>query len=70
MSIQLTEETAIESGDTDLICTKEQFEQLDQHVKRRFAAAANSDEINGKSVDLEYRSFFVRQRTLNEYAED
>ena len=65
--IQLTNETALETGDTDYILTPEQFDRLDQHVKRRLAANANTDEINGKSTGLEIRSFFVRQYTLFDF---
>lgn len=69
-SLDLVTETAIETGDTDLILTAEEYEELDQHFKRRLAGAANTDEITGKSTLLEIRSFVVRQRTLGEYAQD
>ncbi len=69
-NLQLVQETAIETGDTDLIMTAEQFDKLDQHLKRRIAGAANTDEITGKSTLLEVSSFCVRQRTLTEYAND
>jgi len=68
-SLQLVQETAIQTGDTDLIMTKEQFDRLDQHMKRRIAGAANTDEITGKSTLMEVASFCVRQRTLTEYAD-
>lgn len=67
---QLVSETAIETGDTDLIMTREQFDRLDQHMKRRLAGAANTDEITGKSTLLEVRSYCVRQRSLTEYGDE
>ena len=66
-SLQLVEQTALETGDHDLIMTREQFDKLDQHMKRRIAGAANTDEITGKSTLLEVKSYCVRQRTLTEY---
>ena len=69
-SLQLVQETAIERGDTSLIMTKDEFNRLDQHMKRRIAGAANTDEITGKSTLLEIQSYCVRQRTLTEYAND
>jgi len=67
-SLQLVQETAIERGESDdLVFTKEEFRQFDQHFKRRLAGAANTDEITGKSTLMEVESYFVRQRTLNEY---
>ncbi len=69
-NLQLVQETAIETGDTDLIMTAEQFDKLDQHLKRRIAGAANTDEITGKSTLYEVKSYAVRQRTLTEYAND
>ncbi len=70
-NLQLVKETAIERGESDdLLFTKEEFSQYDQHFKRRLAGAANTDEITGKSTLLEIESYFVRQRTLEEYAKD
>ena len=70
-SLQLVKETAIERGESDqMIFTKEQFNQFDQHFKRRLASAANSDEISGRSTMLELQSYFCRQRSLGEYARE
>jgi hypothetical protein len=67
-SLQLVKETAIERGESeDMIFTAEEWEQFDQHFKRRLAGAANTDEISGRSTMLEVRSYFIRQRTLSEY---
>ena len=69
-SLQLVKETAIERGETDeMIFTREEWAQFDQHFKRRLAGAANSDEISGRSTMLELQSYFCRQRSLGEYAE-
>lgn len=70
MSLQLVQETALDTGDTDLIFTKEQFDRLDQHMKRRIAGAASTDEVTGKSTLLEIQSYAVCQRSLMEYAND
>jgi hypothetical protein len=67
-TFSIVNETALDTGDTDLIMTVEQFNNLDQHFKRRIAGAANTDEITGKSTELEIRSYVVRQRHLGEYA--
>lgn len=67
-SLQLVTETAIERGESeDMIFTAEEWDQFDQHFKRRLAGAANTDEISGRSTMLEVRSYFIRQRTLTEY---
>lgn len=70
-SLQLVQETALERGETDdMIFTREQFEQFDQHFKRRLAGAANTDEISGRSTMLEIGSYLVCQRSLSEYANE
>ena len=66
-SLSLVDETAIETGDTELIFTKEQFQNFDHNFIRNLAANANTDCVNGKSNRLELQSFFVRQRSLKEY---
>jgi len=63
----LTDETALSYGEYDLILTIEQFEGLDPHVRRRFAAASDFEGINGRSTKLEQMSYFVCQRSLKEY---
>jgi hypothetical protein len=66
---QLVAERALERGEVeDLLFTAEQFDEFDQHFKRRLAGAADSDEISGRSTFLEIRAFFVVQRSLSEYA--
>ena len=68
-SLKLVQETAIERGESeDMIFTADEWDNFEQHFKRRLAGAADSDEINGRSTMLELRSFFVCQRTLGEYA--
>jgi hypothetical protein len=70
-TLQLVKETAIERGESeDMIFTQEQWDNFEQHFKRRLAGAADTDEISGRSTMLELRSFFVRQRSLSEYAQD
>jgi len=67
---KLVAEDAIERGETDdLIFTPAEWDQLDQHFKRRLAGAADTDEISGKSTMLEMRSYFVTQRSLEAYAD-
>jgi hypothetical protein len=64
----LVAETALERGEVDdLVFTAAEWEQFDQHFKRRLAGAADSDEVSGKSTELEMRSFYVRQYTLDEF---
>lgn len=71
MSLQLVQETAIERGETDeMIFTREEFAQFDQHFKRRLAGAAKTDEISGRSTLLEIQSYFCRQRSLKEYGNE
>lgn len=69
MTLQLVQETALDTGDEDLIVTAEEFDRMDRDTKRRLAGAANTDEISGRSTLLEIKSYCVRQRTLAEYAE-
>jgi len=67
-SLQLVKETAIERGESDdMIFTQEQWDNFEQHFKRRLAGAADTEEISGRSTLLEMRSFFVCQRSLTEY---
>jgi len=71
MTLELVQETAIERGESDdMIFTREEWARFDHHFKRRLAGAADTDEISGRSTELEIASYYVRQRTLVEYAED
>lgn len=67
--MQLVEQRALERGDTDLIFTQEQLERMSNTMLRRLAAAANTDEINGKSVKLQIQSYLRCQHSLNDYNE-
>lgn len=68
---KLVSENAIERGETsDLMFTAAEWDQFDQHFKRRIAGAADTDEISGRSTMLEIRSYCVVQRELSEYAND
>jgi len=68
---KLVAETAIERNEADdLTFTAAEFDQFDQHFKRRLAGAADTDEISGRSTLLEIRSYFVVQRTFDEYDHD
>jgi len=58
-------ESAIETGDP--VLTTEEVQRIDNKVLRRMAAEANTDAVSGRSVALEWQSFFGRQRTLTEY---
>lgn len=69
MTLQLVQETALDTGDDDLIVTGAEFDAMDRDMKRRLAGAANTDEISGRSTLLEIKSYCVRQRTLTEYAQ-
>jgi hypothetical protein len=62
----LVEETAIDTGQTELILTRAEFEQLDPHVKRRFAAEFDGD-VNGKDPHFKIRAAIAVQRSLDEY---
>jgi predicted ThiF/HesA family dinucleotide-utilizing enzyme len=64
-SLSLVSETAIDNN--DMIFTKERFGNFHYQFIRRLAAAADTDEINGKSDRFVVQSYFVRQRTLTEY---
>ena len=65
----LVEKTAIDTGQSELVMTREQFDNLDNKVVRRLAAEFDSDEINGKSPRFQSRAALAVQRTLDEYAE-
>jgi len=67
---KLVAKNAIENNEAaDLMFTADEFDQFDQHFKRRLAGAADTDEISGRSTMLEIRSFYVVQRSLREYTE-
>lgn len=68
--LSLVDETALDDPvcrEQDLIFTKEQWSRLDYQYKRRLAAAAESDEVGGKTDAIICTQFFVRQRSLSEY---
>ncbi|UBF23325.1 hypothetical protein M1M40_gp47 [Halorubrum tailed virus 29] len=65
---KLVAETAIERNEVEeLTFSAAEFDEFDQHFKRRLAGAADTDEISGRSTLLEIRSYFVVQRTFDEY---
>jgi len=67
-TLDLVQETAIERGESDqMIFTADEWDRFEQHFKRRLAGAADTDEISGRSTMLEIRSFYVRQKSLDEY---
>jgi len=66
---RLVDETALERGETDLILTTEQAKNADPTLLRRFAAASESDEVNGRSVKLEIIQFCACQYTLSDFVE-
>jgi hypothetical protein len=68
-SHQLVSETALDKGETELILTTEQAEKADPTLLRRFAAASESEEVNGRSVKLEMVQFFTCQYTLSDFVE-
>lgn len=70
MSISLVSETALDDPvcrEQGLIFTREQFDKLDYQYKRRLAAVANSDEVNGKTDFMVLQAFFCRQKSLSEF---
>jgi len=67
---RLVEETAIDTGQSDLIMTREQFDNLDNKVVRRLAAEFDSDDVNGKSPRFVTAAALAVQRSLNEYADE
>lgn len=69
-SLSLVDETALDTGDTDLIFTGEQLSGFEAHFLRRIASEASTDEINGKSTQLEIVEYCRCQRSLAEYERD
>ena len=67
---KLVAENAIERNEAeDLTFTAEEWGRFEQHFKRRLAGAADTDEISGRSTMLEIRSYYVCQRSLEEYSD-
>jgi len=66
-SLSLVSETAVDADDSDLVFTPDDFDNFDAQFKRRLAAAADSDEVNGRSTKLEQRAYHVGQHTLDEF---
>ena len=65
---KLVAENAIEQNEVDdLTFTAREWDNLEQHFKRRLAGASKSDEISGRDPLLRVRSYFVVQRSLDEY---
>ena len=65
----LVEETAIDTGQPELVFTREQFDNLDNKVVRRLAAQFDSESVNGKSPRFQTRAALAVQRSLDEYAD-
>ena len=65
MSMQLVNSTALDNGDP--VLTTEEVDRIDNKVLRRMAAEANTDDISGRSVSLEWRAYFCRQYTLFDF---
>jgi len=68
--LSLVDRTAIDDPvcrEQGLVFTADVWDKLDHQFKRRLAATAASDNINGKSNALELREFFVCQRSLGEF---
>lgn len=51
----------------DLRFTKEQLDKMNNHMLRKLAQYADTDAVNGKSNQLEIKSYFRVQRSLTEY---
>jgi hypothetical protein len=78
-SLSLVDETAIDKHFDDLVTfdanrvhgdlrfTSEQLDKMNNQMLRRLAQYADTDEINGKSTQLEIRTYFHTQRSLSEY---
>lgn len=64
----IVSETALDNGETHLIFTQEQLDAMSNTMLRRLAAAADTDEIHGKSVQLQIKCYLRCQRSLFEYA--
>lgn len=68
--LSLVDETALDDPvcrEQDLVFTKEQWDNLDYQYKRRLAAAAESDEVGGKTDAIVVTQFFCRQRSLSDF---
>lgn len=67
---KLVAKTAIDNNEAESLTFRaDEWQHFDQHFKRRLAGAADTDEISGRSTLLEIRSYFVVQRSLDEYAD-
>jgi hypothetical protein len=51
----------------DLRFTKEQLDRMNNHMLRKLAQYADTDEINGKSPAYSIKAYFRVQRSLKEY---
>lgn len=63
--LRLVDETAADNGDPCLSTVE--LDQYTHKLLRRLAAEANTDEVNGKSNQLELRAYFHCQRSLTDY---
>jgi hypothetical protein len=65
---ELVSETALDTGEPDnLTFTPQQWARFSTRMKRRLAAEADTDAVNGSSTTLEIRAYFVTQRSLTDY---
>jgi len=63
----LVDETAIDTGQTHLVFTREELDRMDNQVVRRLAAEFDSSEIHGKSPRFQITAALAVQRSLSEY---
>ena len=78
-SLSLVDETAMDGRLEDLVTfdinrewgdlrfTAEQLDRFSNHMLRKLAQYTVTDEINGKSTQLEIRAYFNCQRSLSEF---
>lgn len=78
--LSLVDETAVDRELTDLVTfdiepkwgdlrfTQTQLDRMDNQMLRKLAQYTECGEINGKSTQLEIKTYFRVQRSLDEYA--
>lgn len=64
---RIVDETAIDTGQTELVFTADQLDNMSNTMLRRLAAELDTDAVNGKSTRIEIRAALACQKSLEDF---
>lgn len=66
----LVDETPLDTGQTELIFTRDELDAMSNTMIRRLASELETDEIHGKRPRFVITTALARQKSLTEYEEE